>query len=106
MNIGKPIKERLNEKMEGKKKGYREHNKILREEIRKIRVVSKTKIEEYKAYVGQEYIDIVDNNVEERINKFEDMIKDNNNKIEMVEEEFKEKFKKKLIERDMNRLFS
>jgi len=106
MRIGKPIKDRLNEKMEEKKKSYREHNKKLREEIRKIRVTNKTKIEEYKAYVGQEYIEIIDKNIEERIKKFEDMINKNNNKIEMVEEEFKEKFKKKIIERDMNRLLS
>ena len=106
MKIGKPIQERLNEKMEDKKKGYREHNEKLREEIRKIRVLSKKKIEEYKAYVGQEYTDMVDKNIEERINKFQAMINDNNNKIKKVNRDFKGDFEKKLIERDMNRLLS
>ena len=106
MKIGKPIKDRLNEKMEDKKNCYREHNKKLREEIQKIKVMSKQKIEDYKAYVGQEYSDMVDKNIEERINKFEAMINDNNNKIKTVNRDFKGNFEKKLIERDMNRLLS
>ena len=92
--------------MEDKKNCYREHNKKLREEIQKIKVMSKQKIEDYKAYVGQEYSDMVDKNIEERINKFEAMIEENNKKIETVDEEFKSKFEKKIIERDMNRLLS
>ena len=106
MEVGKTIENRLNEKMEDKKKSYREHNKILKEQIKRVKEISKTKINNYKAYVGDEYTEMIDKNVEDRIKRYEDMIKENNKKIELVEEQFKEKYKKQIIERDMNRLLS
>ena len=106
MNTDKTIQERLNEKMEDKRKSYREHNKKLKEEIKRIKTLSKTKVNEYKAYVGQEYNEAIDKNVDDRIKKYEDMIEENNKRIDTVEERFKDKFKNQIIERDMNRLLS
>ena len=106
MNIGKTVEKRLNEKMEDKRKIYREHNKTLKSEIKRIKETNKTKINNYKAYVGEEYFQMIDENVGKRIKKYEDMIEINNKKIIMVDEEFKEKFKRKIIERDITRLLS